>query len=312
VISADDAADRYQKHGLFWMRNVLSPQDLETLVPAARERFCEVLRGLVIKQVQRTRSGEPLLTRYVEAVERDGGRYDCRHGFGTPPFTSFLRPGGPGELLIPVLQRVLGDDAEVVQIGQVVGMSLEGWVEMLGDDAGDSVIDDVFADQAWHADGLRGVSEGSALTVFMPLCDLTPENGPTQFHLGSHRDGGADVSVAERTKNGTTLFAQAGDAIAFDFRLWHRGLRNAGLVDRPLLYAIVGKPIWREHGKMLPMLDGGSTSLFSGDAVAPVGAGFRLGGATTEGPAAAAAAESAEANPSGPQRAIRKRRCSGQ
>ena len=70
------------------MRDVLSPADLEVIVPAARERFCEVLRGLVVKQVQRTRLGEPLLTRYVEAVERDGGRYDCRHGMGTAPFTS--------------------------------------------------------------------------------------------------------------------------------------------------------------------------------------------------------------------------------
>ena len=62
----------------------------------------------------------------------------------------------------------------------------------------------------------------------------------------------------------------SGSAVAFDYRLWHRGGANNSEADRPMLYAIVGRPVWKEGAggerlKGLPVLDRGSEySLFSG------------------------------------------------
>mmetsp|Transcript_48077 Transcript_48077/g.104138 ORF Transcript_48077/g.104138 Transcript_48077/m.104138 type:complete len:123 (+) Transcript_48077:738-1106(+) len=45
----------------------------------------------------------------------------------------------------------------------------------------------------------------------------------------------------------TVPYMPAGSAVVFDYRLWHRGLQNLGLADRPVLYAVVAKPWWRDH-----------------------------------------------------------------
>ena len=65
---------------------------------------------------------------------------------------------------------------------------------------------------------------GDALTLFMPLVDLTPSNGATQFDLGSHLKPEESCTPQERADRGAILYAPAGSAIAFDFKLWHRGL----------------------------------------------------------------------------------------
>ena len=158
-----------------------------------------------------------------------------------------------------------------------------------------------------------------ALTVFIPLCDVTPINGPTQFILGSHRAGESEVhpgsTVATndaRAARATTFYPAAGSAIAFDYQVVHRGLQNAGLADRPVLYFIVGRPIWKNGCKGLPRLDIGTTSLFTGQEIAPLPP-FRLdapcSGGTTSDEREAVAEESAK-EPEGaaaPRRSSRKR-----
>ena len=58
-------------------------------------------------------------------------------------------------------------------------------------------------DQAWHQDGGHLFEEGEhlpchCLNVFVPLVDITEQNGPTQFVLGSHhRSFGLDDEEPE-------------------------------------------------------------------------------------------------------------------
>ena len=262
VASAEEAAAAYARDGLFWTEGVLSAHELAILRTAAAEHFYEVLRALMVKQVLHADGGMPPV-RYAEVNARDGARFDCRHGMEAEPLASLLRPGGVAAALLPLLRRVLGDDAEVCQVGQIVAMNEEGWATHSDDES--------FGDQAWHTDGRNSGNDTDALTVFIPLVDVTPDNGATEFVLGSHTGGGGGgaASDAERCKDATPLYLPAGSAVAFDYRTWHRGLRNMGLTDRPVLYAIVGRPVWRDGLKGLPQLDGGSTSLFSGELVPP-------------------------------------------
>ena len=245
----------------------------------AHERFTQVLKKYQIKKWFCEQTGQPLLTRHAEMAQRDGGRVDSRYGMDAAPFCTMLRRGGAAARLIPLLCGVLGDDAEVVAKGQVVAMSSDGWIRSLGEDG--------FGDQEWHTDGRNGdLPPAHALTVFIPLCDVTLTNGPTQFILGSHRTGESrgqdDVGATDeaRAARATTFHPRAGSAIAFDYRLWHRGLLNAGLVDRPVLYFIVGRPIWKDGCKGLPRLDLGTTSLFTGLEVDPMPP-FRLNARST-------------------------------
>ena len=271
----DEAAASYAKHGLFWMKDILTPGEVEVLRQAAQQKFSEVLRTLLVRHIVASSSGDepPPPVRYAEVVERDGGRYDSRHGFGEAPFSSLLREGGLGAALVPALRSVLGDHAEVVAVGQIVAMSPGGW-ELLDDEAGD---------QGWHTDGRYGNLETDALTVFLPLRDYTETNGPTEFLLGSHVEPRAAECAAltddARAAAATTLHLRAGEAVAFDYRLWHRGLANTELADRPVLYAIIGRPVFTADGlKGVPVLDrGGSESLLRpGTEVAPAPS-FRVG-----------------------------------
>ena len=105
------------------------------------------------------------------------------------------------------------------------------------------------ATQPWHSDGphIRGsdvpragsdlpfVSPPHALNVFVPLVDLTPNNGPTEYVPGSHFD--YDVKAPHVIPS-----LRKGTALLFDYRLKHRGLGNSSTEERPLLYITYGRP----------------------------------------------------------------------
>ena len=182
------------------MQNVLTDEELAALQASAAESFAQVLRGLMTQLM--SGSGE-LPIRYAEVIARDGARFDCRHGMDLSPLSLLLRPGGLAAALVPLLRRVLGEDAEVCQVGQIIAMTEEDW-EVIHEET------DTFTDQRWHTDG-RGANDTDALTVFIPLVDVTAANGATEFVLGSHAEssGGAQ-SDDERSARATPLLVPAG------------------------------------------------------------------------------------------------------
>ena len=298
VTTAAAAARAYARDGLFVTGPLLSAAELDELRAAAEVPFNEVLRALLIKQAMSAARGEEASepVKYAEIMGRDGARFDVRRGFDAAPLKSFLRKGGHADTLRSLLCAVLGDDAEVVQVGQIVALTEEGWADADVEDACGG-----HGDQHWHTDGRNALAPGTidesppgALTLFVSLVDTTLENGATQFVLGSHRQG---VDDEAREARALTLPLRAGSAVAFDYRLLHRGMANHGSADRTLIYAIVGRPIWSEDGcfKGLPQLDSGRStlpSLFGGKATAAPPS-FRLDGRRdgAEAPKAHAKAE---------------------
>ena len=105
------------------------------------------------------------------------------------------------------------------------------------------------AEQAHHADGPpvtrdewrqhAGAAAATwlnlpahALTVFVPLVDLSAANGATRFYPGSHLVQTHAALRAEADEAGSSAGAGApvalaglgaGDAIVFDYRLFHAG-----------------------------------------------------------------------------------------
>lgn len=70
------------------------------------------------------------------------------------------------------------------------------------------------------------------MNVFVPLVNLTIENGPTEFCLGSHILGYEEY----KEELAQTPTVSAGTPIIFDYRLGHRGMSNESNSCRPILY----------------------------------------------------------------------------
>jgi hypothetical protein len=77
-------------------------------------------------------------------------------------------------------------------------------------------------DQEWHMDGGHLFSYTHVachcLNVFIPLCDVTPEMGPTQFLPGSHVAGTSDEYLAAKSEREIKICSPAGSALLFDYR----------------------------------------------------------------------------------------------
>lgn len=100
-------------------------------------------------------------------------------------------------------------------------------------------------DAGWQADGWRKkLANPYAVCLFIPLIDLDDETGFTQFWPGSHRNKelygfGPVAQLAEATFDGK---CSAGDAVFYDYRLFHRGMANRSRdTIRPVIQIIFKK-----------------------------------------------------------------------
>ena len=122
-------------------------------------------------------------------------------------------------------------------------------------------------DQPWHGDGphLFGRSLQCpihAVNVFIPLCDVTEDIGPTEFIPGSNILANA-LSHNATGKNDKSISSyvrptfKAGSVLLYDYRTIHRGTRNVSKIVRPMLYLLYAKPWFRDYTNF------GEVSLFS-------------------------------------------------
>jgi hypothetical protein len=83
--------------------------------------------------------------------------------------------------------------------------------------------------------------------VFVPLVDVTTENGTTEFIPGTHDDEcfekmvGKVLELAQtdpslQHESAVRAHVPAGTVICFDVRVLHRGLANASQDERPMMY----------------------------------------------------------------------------
>ena len=76
-----------QQHGVCWLDSVVDPTALDSLREEAHRSFAELLAAVTSRNLEACR-GLPahlhqmarLPVQSAEVVERDGGRFDCRHG----------------------------------------------------------------------------------------------------------------------------------------------------------------------------------------------------------------------------------------
>eukprot|EP00656_Telonema_subtile_P024194 TRINITY_DN2614_c0_g1_i2.p1 TRINITY_DN2614_c0_g1~~TRINITY_DN2614_c0_g1_i2.p1 ORF type:complete len:723 (-),score=164.00 TRINITY_DN2614_c0_g1_i2:131-2299(-) len=148
---------------------------------------------------------------------RNRGRYD----FTVESLSSldFLGEKAPW---MPLVRELLGHDCVHLHTGCMLSMP--------GSET-----------QKLHSDGDH-VSTSTHLSphllnVFVPLVDLVPKIGPTEFIARSHFLWNFDCRATP-----VQGCCKAGQAILFDYRLKHRGLGNNDLGPRPVLYFTYSNP----------------------------------------------------------------------
>jgi hypothetical protein len=105
-------------------------------------------------------------------------------------------------------------------------------------------------DQSLHRDhhelfpGAAESGEGLgayAITVSIPLVDLTAETGSTKLFTGSHRTK-AGSGKPQTLSDAEMPYMAKGGCYLMDYRLWHHGTANRSPDPRPILYLVYSRP----------------------------------------------------------------------
>lgn len=111
--------------------------------------------------------------------------------------------------------------------------------------------------QVWHCDGGHLEAEADwdghghappyAMCVFLPLIDLNPRVGFTQFFLGSHKSSQlvGFGPAAEWLAADFDGILGAGESVVYDYRLMHRGMANHEKL-RPIIQLLYTKHFYVE------------------------------------------------------------------
>ena len=214
--SLEFVATQLAKFGVVALSPVLPLETISNLHRGAEENLACVERALGER-------GELQNASYREVVVRGAGRFDLQYGMDRPPFNDPQLLENP--LWSGILRNVLGSDFRCFFTGLVTtkpgardqGIHTDG--------------PPLFGAWSWHL-------PAHCCNVFVPLVDLTRENGATLFFPGSHWDGNGHGSVAGDVP--------AGSIVVFDYRLAHQGRANLSLTDRPVLYLTYACPWYRD------------------------------------------------------------------
>lgn len=81
-----------------------------------------------------------------------------------------------------------------------------------------------------------------AVTVSIPLVDLTEETGSTMLFSGSHRAKAGSDGKPVGLSAGEVAYVAKGGCYLMDYRLWHHGTANRSPDPRPILYLVYARP----------------------------------------------------------------------
>jgi hypothetical protein len=116
--------------------------------------------------------------------------------------------------------------------------------DLLGEDAAIDSVTCVVAlpgarAQQLHRDHPQlGFGEPFAITLSVPLIDLTEVTGSTLLFPGSHTID----SEPKNEESARASYLNRGDCYLMDYALWHQGLANRSDHPRPLLYFVYARP----------------------------------------------------------------------
>lgn len=164
---------------------------------------------------------------YDEALKVGNKRHMLTVDF-QPPFNHPTIYGNP--LLLALMQGILGPDFVLGSFGAVIALP--------GAEA-----QHIHRDHPPLFEEMTTPSPSFAVTVVVPLIDLTPETGSTRVWKGSHRvSGDQQLAIADSA----VPFPKAGGCYLMDYQLLHGGTPNGSDGVRPILYIVYYRSWFQE------------------------------------------------------------------
>jgi hypothetical protein len=199
--------EEFTKH----KRWCLTEEQIQLCYDAGMDHYDRIMRTVTARDLTRElQDGFDLLR------ERCRGRFDMELPVFDESQFAFLNDIQKAPWM-PIVRGILGKDVVLIHKGMFLSMP--------GSEK-----------QPYHQDGPHLTTQYQrachAINVFVPLVDLTVENGPTEFCLGSHILG-HEVFDEDFVEVPTPA---AGTPLIFDYRLGHRGLGNSSTACRPIVY----------------------------------------------------------------------------
>ncbi|MFI5349036.1 MAG: phytanoyl-CoA dioxygenase family protein [Elusimicrobiota bacterium] len=180
------------------------------------------------------------------ALVRDiGGRYAAVLPFEGP----FLDPRFyANPMLAEMLSALLGADYCIGSLETVISMPLSGEQHQHID--GPIRFDRLIGKTKRGYQGDLSDLPPYAVTLCVPLCEVTEENGPTAIWRGSHREAlrarPPGLSAVLRDFPEEHMVGDFGRSFFFDFRVFHGGTPNYSREPRPLLMFVFTRRWYRD------------------------------------------------------------------
>ena len=225
--SVSDLTEAFHRDGILVLQQALPATALEEWQSFCQDYFGKCFetlyeRGHTQHAEHKTDDGDYVLGLgakhgFREIVMRSPGRYELSllNEEQAPATSNVLEP----------LSRLIPSLLEHLQMDTLKLCHLSLLVATPGSDQ-----------QTWHADGghvnILEHEPCHVFNVFIPLQDVTLENGPTEFRPGTHyhtRNLGPMMLAAKCRKTLKPQYMatlQVGDACIFDYRILHRGSPN--------------------------------------------------------------------------------------
>jgi len=217
----DRAADLFREHGALFLEGAF-PKDL---IQRVAEAFAAKYESISKKEL-RKRDAVVGDRRYMVTV-------DIKKPFNDPAL--YANP-----TVMPILEQLLSAHLRIASFGAVAA-----WP---GAEAQPIHLDHP---PLFEADSLGDELPPYAVTLVIPLVEVTADMGPTAIWPGSHRSPDRieqlqrlmttpDFSDAEQP------ITKLGDAYMMDYRLIHGGMPNDSETIRPILYLVYSRPWFRD------------------------------------------------------------------
>ena len=259
LATASTTSRVFETYGMVVLENAVSSDEIAACLVQSKEALQRLKtqhlepRGLVLDGTN------PF--DFAQVRQRPGHRVDNRYGILEPSDSPIAQLGQRLlRLLPPLLQGSNNNNNTTTTMANNYKILYGGVVHSFPRlDPSDPMAP---PPQLWHRDGpslfdKTPYHETHCFNVFVPLIDVSVNNGATEFVPGTHDDQLFERHMMQALQNPSsvdnTVQAETttGTVVVFDTRILHRGLSNASLHDRPLLYLTMSRTWFLEQHMFL-------------------------------------------------------------
>lgn len=217
----ENACVLFREHGALWLQNVFPGPFIETLADAYAFKYTSQSFEKLKKKHAVVGDQRCMITVTIES-----------------PFNSAELYANP--LLLPILNRLLGDDCTISSFGSVVAFP--------GAESQPIHFDHP---PLFESEEQCVALPPYAITMVVPLVDIRPETGSTAIWEGSHAQTDAREQLRVLSNypswaGSTHPLPKLGDVYLMDYRVIHGGMANQSDQPRPILYFVYSRPWFRD------------------------------------------------------------------